>query len=129
LLSCCASFSLFFPLPFEVKLMKEEGHSLSYGFYDMAWTPLAYSYSTEVLPFSMRASGMAAFVWVHKFSFFSLTLSSSLPLPAQMQNATLCINQWVNPIALEAAGWKVRLRFLSFLFLPTCPLTSCFWIP
>ncbi|GAA5848108.1 hypothetical protein JCM8547_004411, partial [Rhodosporidiobolus lusitaniae] len=51
-----------------------------YGFYNIAWTPLAYSYSTEILPFPMRASGM---VW--------------------MQNATLCINQWVNPIARDAA--------------------------
>ncbi|GAA6029367.1 hypothetical protein JCM8097_003640 [Rhodosporidiobolus ruineniae] len=89
---------------------------LCFGFYDMAWggsfslswrslarsdhfphaqTPLAYSYTTEILPFSMRASGMAFFVW--------------------MQNATLCINQWVNPIALEKAGWKYYFIFLAAL--------------
>ncbi|GAA5848141.1 hypothetical protein JCM8547_004420 [Rhodosporidiobolus lusitaniae] len=68
-----------------------------YGFYDIAWTPLAYSYSTEILPFSMRASGMAFFVW--------------------MQNATLCINQWVNPIALDAAGWKYYFIFLAALIV------------
>ncbi|GAA5822744.1 hypothetical protein JCM11251_004363 [Rhodosporidiobolus azoricus] len=70
---------------------------LCYGAYDVAWTPLAYSYSTEVLPFSMRASGMAFFVW--------------------MQNATLCINQWVNPIALEKAGWKYYFIFLAALIV------------
>jgi hypothetical protein len=42
---------------------------------------------TETLPYSMRASGMALFVWC--------------------QNATLCANQWINPISLDAAGWKV----------------------
>lgn len=42
---------------------------------------------TETLPYSMRASGMALFVWC--------------------QNATLCANQWINPIGLDAAGWKV----------------------
>ncbi|GAA5989632.1 hypothetical protein JCM10908_000561 [Rhodotorula pacifica] len=68
---------------------------LSYGAYDIAWTPLAYSYVTEVLPYSMRASGMALFVWV--------------------QNATLCANQWVNPIGLDAAGWKFYFLFIATL--------------
>jgi MFS family permease len=31
------------------------------GFYDIAWTPLSYSYTSEVLPTSLRASGMAIF--------------------------------------------------------------------
>ncbi|GAA6004784.1 hypothetical protein JCM10207_001013 [Rhodosporidiobolus poonsookiae] len=66
-----------------------------YGFYDIAWTPLAFSYTTEILPYSMRASGMALFTW--------------------MQNASLCANQWVNPIALEAAGWKYYFLFLASL--------------
>ncbi|GAA6029391.1 hypothetical protein JCM8097_003655 [Rhodosporidiobolus ruineniae] len=70
---------------------------LCYGFYDICWTPLAYSYSCEILPFSMRASGMALFVW--------------------MQKATLCVNQWVNPIALEKAGWKYYFIFLGALIV------------
>lgn len=68
---------------------------LSYGAYDIAWTPLAYSYVTETLPYSMRASGMALFVWC--------------------QNATLCANQWINPIGLDAAGWKFYFVFIATL--------------
>ncbi|GAA5954603.1 hypothetical protein JCM8115_004639 [Rhodotorula mucilaginosa] len=68
---------------------------LSYGAYDISWTPLAYSYVTETLPYSMRASGMALFVWC--------------------QNATLCANQWINPIGLDAAGWKFYFVFIATL--------------
>ncbi|GAA6029462.1 hypothetical protein JCM8097_003691 [Rhodosporidiobolus ruineniae] len=58
-------------------------------------TPLPLSYSTEILPYSMRASGMSLLTW--------------------MQNAVLCVNQWVNPIALEKAGWKYYFIFLAAL--------------
>ncbi|TKA53211.1 hypothetical protein B0A53_04067 [Rhodotorula sp. CCFEE 5036] len=68
---------------------------LSYGAYDIAWTPLAYSYVTETLPYSMRASGMALFVWC--------------------QNATLCANQWINLIGLDAASWKFYFVFIATL--------------
>ncbi|GAA5990719.1 hypothetical protein JCM10908_003204 [Rhodotorula pacifica] len=68
---------------------------LTYGAYDIAWTPLAYSYVTEILPYSMRASGMSFFIWV--------------------QNATLCANQWINPIGLEAIGWKFYFVFIATL--------------
>ncbi|GAA6029518.1 hypothetical protein JCM8097_003718 [Rhodosporidiobolus ruineniae] len=60
-------------------------------------SPLAYSYSTEILPFSMRASGMALFIW--------------------MQNATLCVNQFVNPIALDKYAWKWYFIFLVALVI------------
>ncbi|GAA6023124.1 hypothetical protein JCM8202_004682 [Rhodotorula sphaerocarpa] len=66
---------------------------LSYGAYDIAWTPLAYSYTTEILPYSLRASGISLLIWV--------------------QNATLCANQWVNPIGLGAAGWKFYFLFIA----------------
>ncbi|GAA5854284.1 hypothetical protein JCM8547_001763 [Rhodosporidiobolus lusitaniae] len=68
-----------------------------YGFYDIAWTPLAYSYSLEILPYSMRANGMAFFVW--------------------MQKTTLCVNQWVNPIALQKAAWKYYFIFMGALIV------------
>ncbi|GAA5869795.1 hypothetical protein JCM8547_005845 [Rhodosporidiobolus lusitaniae] len=70
---------------------------LCYAFYDIAWTPLPYSYSTEILTFSTRASGMALYTW--------------------MMNATMCANQWINPIALEAAGWKFYFVFLAALIV------------
>ncbi|BGP27282.1 hypothetical protein JCM10295v2_006246 [Rhodotorula toruloides] len=56
----------------------------SYGGYSLGWTPLPYPYTTEILPYSMRASGLALFIW--------------------LKNATLCFTQWVNPIGLAAGG-------------------------
>lgn len=56
------------------------------GFYDIAWTPLSYSYTSEVLPTSLRASGMAIF---------------------SLAQAFCCIiNNFVNSIALDAIGYK-----------------------
>ncbi|GAA5854758.1 hypothetical protein JCM5353_007620, partial [Sporobolomyces roseus] len=68
---------------------------LAFGCYDVAWTPLSFSYSTEILPYSLRASGMALFVW--------------------LQNATQTFNQFVNPIGLEAISWKYYFLFWSIL--------------
>ncbi|GAA5916405.1 hypothetical protein JCM5296_005650 [Sporobolomyces johnsonii] len=70
---------------------------LCFGCYDVAWTPLSYSYPTEVLPYSLRASGMAAFVW--------------------LQYAAVVFNQWVNPVALDAAGWKWYFFFFVVLLI------------
>ncbi|BGP40506.1 hypothetical protein JCM10449v2_004468 [Rhodotorula kratochvilovae] len=70
---------------------------LCYGCYDIAWTPLAFSYTTEILPYSLRASGMALFVWC--------------------QNAALSLNQWINPIGLEAIGWKYYFIFMATLIM------------
>ncbi|GAA5874290.1 hypothetical protein JCM8547_007554 [Rhodosporidiobolus lusitaniae] len=68
---------------------------LSYGFYSLGWTPLPYPYTTEVLPYSMRASGIGLFIW--------------------LKNATLCFTQWVNPIGLAAGGWKYYFLFVGTL--------------
>lgn len=57
-----------------------------YGFYDIAWTPLAYSYSSEILPYNMRTKGLALFV--------------------ASQNIGQAFNQFVNPIALAAIAWR-----------------------
>ncbi|CAG9994410.1 unnamed protein product [Clonostachys byssicola] len=74
-----------------------------YGFYDIAWTPLPYSYSSEILPFSMRTKGMAIFV--------------------ATQNIGAAFNQFVNPIALQAIAWKyygvyliVEAAYLVFMW-------------
>ncbi|GAA6003137.1 hypothetical protein JCM10207_001766 [Rhodosporidiobolus poonsookiae] len=70
---------------------------LTYGFYDIAWTPLAYSYTTEILPYSLRASGMALFIFGQKGS--------------------LAACQWINPIGLDAIGWKYYFVFFATLIL------------
>ncbi|KAH7127611.1 general substrate transporter [Dactylonectria macrodidyma] len=59
---------------------------LFYGSYDLAWTPLAYSYPVEIFPFSLRTKGQAIFIAV--------------------QTMAVSINTWVNPIALDALHWK-----------------------
>ncbi|BGP39733.1 hypothetical protein JCM10449v2_003684 [Rhodotorula kratochvilovae] len=65
---------------------------------------LPYPYTTEILPYSMRASGLALFVW--------------------LKNATLCFTQWVNPIGLAAGGWNY---FLFFGTLSALVVIIYFW--
>ncbi|RSH89669.1 hypothetical protein EHS25_002220 [Saitozyma podzolica] len=66
-----------------------------YGFYDIAWTPLAYAYPVEILPFHMRVKGMA--IWV------------------SVQNVAIAVNTWVNPIALDAIAWKYYFVYIGLL--------------
>ncbi|GAA5944754.1 uncharacterized protein JCM15063_002393 [Sporobolomyces koalae] len=68
---------------------------LCFGAYDVAWTPLSFSYSTEILPYSLRSSGMGLFVW--------------------LQNITQVFNQFVNPVGLEAISWKYYWVFWAIL--------------
>lgn len=57
-----------------------------YGFYDIGWTPLPFSYGAEILPYHMRLKGL------------SILLST--------QSIAQAFNQWVNPVALDAIQWK-----------------------
>ncbi|OCB88232.1 hexose transporter [Sanghuangporus baumii] len=68
---------------------------LFYAAYDLAFTPLIVSYTIEILPFSIRAKGMTIFTFV-------LTIS-------------LIFNQYVNPVALEALGWKYYIVYCAWL--------------
>ncbi|CAL1706001.1 unnamed protein product [Somion occarium] len=68
---------------------------LFYAFYDIAFTPLIVSYTVEILPFALRAKGFTVFN-------FALTLS-------------LIFNQYINPIALDAIGWKYYLVYVCWL--------------
>ncbi|THG97857.1 hypothetical protein EW026_g4236 [Hermanssonia centrifuga] len=68
---------------------------LFYAFYDIAFTPLIASYTIEILPFSIRAKGYTVFS-------FTVTLS-------------LIFNQYVNPIALQALGWKYYIVYVCWL--------------
>ncbi|KAG2067618.1 general substrate transporter [Suillus decipiens] len=64
-------------------------------FYDFAYTPLIVSYTLEILPYSIRAKGLA-------ISYFSAYLSNA-------------VNLFVNPWALNDIGWKYYLFFCGWL--------------
>lgn len=57
-----------------------------FGFYDIAWTPMNYSYVTEIMPFHLRTKALAGYNTI-----------------SQLGNS---FNQFVNPIALQALTWK-----------------------
>lgn len=57
-----------------------------FGFYDIAFTPLPIAYTVEIMPYNIRSKGMALFT-----------------ATATLGNA---FNQFVNPVALGALGWK-----------------------
>lgn len=64
-----------------------------YGSYDIAWTPLNYSYTTVIMPFNLRAKGLAIYLAV--------------------QNMGNAFNQFVNPIALKAITWKYYAVYIG----------------
>lgn len=64
-------------------------------FYCIAFSPLPVAYSVEVLPYSIRAKGMATYVLATKCAVF--------------------VNQYVNPIGLENIGWKFYLVYVVVL--------------
>ncbi|EJT99118.1 hexose transporter [Dacryopinax primogenitus] len=68
---------------------------LFYGFYDLAYTPLIVSYTVEILPYQLRAKG---------FTLFNFMVSLAL-----------IFNQYVNPVALDAIGWKYYIVYDCFL--------------
>ncbi|EEU33403.1 uncharacterized protein NECHADRAFT_56714 [Fusarium vanettenii 77-13-4] len=67
-----------------------------YGaFYNIGMSPLAVAYSVEVLPYSIRAKGMATYIFSTKAAVF--------------------VNQYVNPIGLDSIGWKYYLVYVVIL--------------
>jgi sugar porter (SP) family MFS transporter len=72
-----------------------------FAFYDIAFTPLSIAYPVEILPFSLRAKGLAVnLTTVFGAGFF---------------------NQFCNPIALEAIAWKFYFVYIGTLaaMIPT----------
>jgi len=65
------------------------------GFYAIAYTPLLVSYTVEILPFFLRAKGLA--------------LMNLGVLVA------IIFNQYTNPIALDAIKWKYYLVYTIWL--------------
>jgi len=65
------------------------------GFYALAWSSVLLLYCTEVIPFSLRAKAHS--VW------------------ALTQASMQVFNQYVNPIAFLALGWKYYIVFDCFI--------------
>jgi len=82
---------------------------LYYTCYNLAWSGLLVGYTVEILPFEIRARGMAVM-------FFFVNLA-------------LFFNNYVNPVALDNIGWKyyivyccwlsIELAFVYFFFVET----------
>lgn len=70
-----------------------------YTFYNLAFNALLYSYPVEVLPYHIRAKGFSVLMFVGKGATF--------------------INALVNPIGLEALGWKLYLVYVGWLCVET----------
>jgi len=66
-------------------------------FYCIAFSPLPVAYSVEVLTYSVRAKGMATYVFATKVAVF--------------------VNQYVNPIGLQRLGWKFYIVYVVILVL------------
>ncbi|KAB5588540.1 Lactose permease [Ceratobasidium theobromae] len=65
------------------------------GFYAIAYTPLIVSYTVEILPFFLRAKGLAV-----------MNLGVL---------AAIIFNQYTNPVALDALQWKYYLVYTIWL--------------
>ena len=71
---------------------------LFFAAYDIAYIPLIISYTIEILPFHLRSKGYGAFGFVAVLALIS--------------------NQYVNPFALDALGWKYYVSpFYSCVFV------------
>ncbi|KDQ55623.1 hypothetical protein JAAARDRAFT_195461 [Jaapia argillacea MUCL 33604] len=72
-------------------------YAFSYNLFldDLAYSPLIVTYTVEILPYSLRSKG---------FTLFNFTISLSL-----------IFNQYVNPIALQALGWKYYIVYIAWL--------------
>lgn len=70
---------------------------LFFGAFDLAYSPLFIAYPAEILPFQLRAKGIA------------ITLST---------DALACFfNQYVNPVAFSAMGWRYYCVYIGCLVL------------
>ncbi|KAJ4340563.1 hypothetical protein N0V95_007487 [Ascochyta clinopodiicola] len=70
---------------------------LFYGAAGIAWPGLTVSYTVEILPFNIRAKGLT-------LCFVFTSLSG-------------VFNQYVNPIGIEALGWKFYIVYVVVLVL------------
>ena len=66
-----------------------------YFFYNLAWSGLLVGYTAEILPYNIRAKGLT-------IVFLSVDIA-------------LFFNQFINPIALKAIGWKYYIVYTCWL--------------
>ncbi|KAL4789719.1 general substrate transporter [Aspergillus venezuelensis] len=66
-----------------------------YSTFNFALNPTLYLYPSEILPFSLRATGMSVLIFTNK--------------------AALFFNQFVNPIGMDDLGWKYYLVYVAWL--------------
>ncbi|KAK9317838.1 general substrate transporter [Lipomyces starkeyi] len=76
-------------------------------FYCIALSPLPVAYSVEILPYGIRAKGMAVYVLSTKGAVF--------------------LNQFVNPIGLANIGWKYYLVYCAWLSVEVA-IAYCFFV-
>ncbi|KUJ16312.1 general substrate transporter [Mollisia scopiformis] len=76
---------------------------LFYGVAGFAWPGLTVAYCAEILPFNIRAKGMAI--------NFALTATASV------------FNQYVNPIGLQHLAWKFYFVYIAILVIECL----CIW--
>lgn len=74
-----------------------------YGIAGFAWPGLTISYCAEILPYNIRAKGLAISL--------ALTALSSV------------FNQYVNPIGLQSLQWKYYLVYIAILVVECL----CIW--
>lgn len=72
---------------------------LFYTFFNLAFNALLYSYPVEVLPYHIRAKGFSILMFAGKAGNF--------------------VNSLLNPIGLEALGWKFYLVYVGWLCVET----------
>ncbi|KAH8593623.1 general substrate transporter [Bisporella sp. PMI_857] len=66
-----------------------------YTSFNICLNPLLFLYPTEILPFRLRAMGMSILIFSSKAASF--------------------FNQFVNPIGMDALGWKYYLVYVGWL--------------
>jgi hypothetical protein len=72
----------------------------------VAYTPLLVAYTLEILPFAIRAKGFALMVR-HIMAHRSPAITPYLRFPKNLTvSLSLALNQFVDPWALDAIGWK-----------------------
>ncbi|KAK4145981.1 general substrate transporter [Dichotomopilus funicola] len=66
-------------------------------FYNIGWNALAYTYMVELFPFQQRAKGIAVEQLTVRFAVF--------------------FNTYVNPVALDAIGWKYYIVYCVWILV------------
>lgn len=68
----------------------------------MGWICLGALYTTEILPYGIRAKALSVYVFI--------------------QTLAIAFNQYVNPVGLESIGWKYYIVFivLDFTWVVIC---------